>query len=526
MSSFPRMGYAQAPVRPPPPAFPGLHPRPPAFLVLLVLCVPPLFIACYGIRPTQGGGEISAKAAKSQRKIDPSDIALPKGYRIEAAATGLTYPTGVTFDDTGGVFVLESGYSYGEDWQEPRLIRVGPGKVLTTFAAGDSNGPWTGVTWHGGGDEPGGAFYVSEGGQIRGGSILKVTANGHGNGKKTVLFEGLPGFGDHHTNGPAIGPDGRIYFGQGTATNSGVVGLDNHDFGWLKRWPGFHDRPCADLVLAGVNYATPNPLTADKLDTAETGAFSPFGTRTLPGQTIEGGVPCNGAILRMPISGGQPEVVAWGFRNPFALAFSPEGKLYALDNGYDERGSRPVWGAADLLWKVEEGAWYGWPDYSGSRTVDRNEFKSPRLGSASLLLDKHPGTVPEPAAQLPVHSSADGIDFSTNPAFGHEGQAFVALFGDMAPKVGKTLEPVGFKVVRVDVAKGVVEEFAVNRKSPHGPASKEGSGGLERPISLRFAPGGASLYVVDFGVIRVTHKGVEPVPQTGVLWRIWKEEMP
>jgi glucose/arabinose dehydrogenase len=480
-----------------------------------------LFLAsCYGLRPIRGGGEISKERAEAPRRVDPADVALPRGYRIEAVATGLTYPSGIAFDDTGAVYVVESGYSYGEDWQEPRLLRVGQAGRLTAIAAGDSNGPWTGVAWHGGPDGTDGAFYVAEGGQLKGGRLLRITSGG----RKEVLFEGLPSFGDHHTNAPVIGADGMLYFGQGTATNSGVVGLDNHGFGWLARRPGFHDRPCADIVLSGVNYVTVDPLSGGKKDTVETGAFSPFGTRTLPGQVVKGGVPCNGAVMRMPPRGGQPQVVAWGFRNPFSMAFSPAGQLYVLDNGYDERGSRPVWGAADLLWKVQEGGWYGWPDFSGSKALNQEGFKVPRKEAPALLLDRHPARVPPPSALLPVHSSANGIDFSTAPSFGHEGEAFVALFGDMAPASGKTLVPVGFKVVRVDVATGVVRDFAVNRKGPHGPASKLEAGGLERPVAVRFSPGGRSLYVADFGVLRVTGKGLRPVRQTGVLWRIWKED--
>jgi hypothetical protein len=34
----------------------------------------------------------------------------------------------------------------------------------------------------------------------------------------------VPGLGDRYVDGFAFGPDGRIYFGVGTATNSGVVG--------------------------------------------------------------------------------------------------------------------------------------------------------------------------------------------------------------------------------------------------------------------------------------------------------------
>ncbi len=43
----------------------------------------------------------------------------------------------------------------------------------------------------------------------------------------------LPSNGDHHNNQIAFGPDGRLYFGQGTATNSCVVGMDNFRFGIL-----------------------------------------------------------------------------------------------------------------------------------------------------------------------------------------------------------------------------------------------------------------------------------------------------
>ena len=55
-----------------------------------------------------------------------------------------------------------------------------------------------------------------------------------------------------------------------------------------------------------------------------------------------------------------------------------------------------------------------------------------------------------------MHSSSNGFDFSRSKAFGFEGEAFIAQFGDMAPEVGKVWSPVGFKVVRVDVATGVI----------------------------------------------------------------------
>jgi hypothetical protein len=60
---------------------------------------------------------------------------LPKDYRIQPAATELTFPTGVTFDNENRVYVVESGYAYGEVWTRPRLLRVEANGV-TEIAAG------------------------------------------------------------------------------------------------------------------------------------------------------------------------------------------------------------------------------------------------------------------------------------------------------------------------------------------------------------------------------------------------------
>lgn len=448
------------------------------------------------------------------RTLDPSDVALLEGYRIEPVARGLTFPTGVAFDDAGRAYVTEAGYSYGEVWTVPRLLRIEPGGRQTVVATGE-HAPWTGVTFSGG------AFYVAEGGERGGGRILRIDPGG----EMRALVDGLPSLGDHHTNGPVIGPDGWLYFGQGTATNSGVVGIDNAEFGWLYRHPDFHDTPCRDVRVRARNYTTPNPLTPDPDDRVTTGPFAPFGTPVDSGQTIRGRVPCNGAILRVRPSGGTPELVAWGFRNPFGLAWAPDGALYVTENQYDARGSRPVFGTGDLLWRIVPGRWYGWPDFYGAQPLTREDwFTPPGEPSPGWVLAEHPGDPPQPTARLGVHSSSNGIDFSRNPAFGYVGEAFVAQFGDMAPGAGKVLAPVGYKVVRVDVNTGVIHDFAANRGPKNGPASWLESGGLERPIDVGFSPDGRSLYVVDFGVMTMTEKGPEPRQGTGVLWRITRTD--
>ena len=465
---------------------------------------------CFGLAPSKGGGQVDRDPV---RRVNPADIELPPGYRIEAVATRLTFPTGVTFDDQGTAYVVESGYSYGEVWTTPRLLRIDADGTTAAIASGD-HAPWTGVQYHDG------AFYVAQGGADRGGRIVRIA----GDGTITPLVEDLPSLGDHHTNGPTVGPDGMLYFAIGTATNSGVVGIDNHEFGWLKRHPDFHDIPAHDVKLAGKNFTTDDPMTPEAGDEAITGGYVPFGTPTRPGQIIRGKIPCTGAIFRISPEGGNPQLVAWGLRNPYGLAFSPDGKLFATENSFDVRGSRPVYGTGDLLWEVHEGLWHGWPDFFDGQPLTDPWFSEGGIPSPGFLLAEHPNDPPRAKVRLGVHSSSNGLDFSRSEGFGHVGQAFIAQFGDMAPDVGKVMGPVGYQVVQVDPATGTIFPFAANSGKTNGPASKLKTGGLERPTDAQFNPAGDALYVVDFGIMTMSKSGPQPRERSGVLWRITRRQ--
>jgi glucose/arabinose dehydrogenase len=491
------------------------------YLLLLVL----LISGCFQLSPSDGGGQTKFEGP---RTFSADDIALPPSYRIELVASGLTFPTGVAFDGDGTPYVTESGYSYGEAWDTPRLLRIDGAGRVSVIAEGENNGPWTGLSYLEG------LFYVAEGGTLRGGRILRIRPDG----TITPLLSELPSVGDHQVNGPVVGPDGRLYFSIGTFTNSGVVGEDNYRFGWLSRSPRAHDIPCRDVRLRGVNFTSTNPFTPEADDNAVTGAFVPFGTVTQAGQVIAGRIPCSGALFKMPLNGGAPHLVAWGFRNPFGLAFSPDKQLYVTDNSYDDRGSRPVHGTGDLIWLVQAGTWYGWPDFHGTLPLDRHDhFIPPGKPQPPLILSEYPNQPPKPVAILGVHSSSNMFDFSRSPLFGHVGEAFIAQFGDQSPSAGKVLAPVGFKVVRVNVENGIVEDFAVNRGRVNGPASKIGGGGLERPIAARFSPDGSALYVVDFGVMTLGQGGKvrlpwaksrttpEPRRGSGALWKITRANL-
>ena len=124
-------------------------------------------------------------------------------------------------------------------------------------------------------------------------------------------------------------------------------------------------------------------------------------------------------------------------------------------------------------------------------------------------------------------STRKGIDVAAQAGdAGFEGDAFVALFGDLAPvTTPRQMTPAGFKVVRVDMRRREVVDFAVNKIA--GPASKLPHEGFERPSHCAFGPDGA-LFVVDWGEIEIApeRSGVRTQQGTGTLWRIRRTQEP
>ncbi len=327
----------------------------------------------------------------------------------------------------------------------------------------------------------------------------------------------LPGLGDHQSNYPVVGPDGKLYFGQGTATNTAVVGPDNFSYEWLRHFPDFHDRPGADVVLTGQNYESPDVL-GSITETVRTGAYVPFGTETTPGQVVAGDVRCNGAVLRCNPDGSELELVAWGLRNPYGIAFAADGRLFATEHGIDERSARYIVGDHEDFYEIVEGAWYGWPDFASGIRLDDPYWGDGGRGRQPVLAEHPDANPPEPFATFPQHSGPNGVDFCRDPAFGFDGDAFVALFGDLTPVTARLTTPSGFKVVRVEMRTGEVVDFALNKIQ--GPASKLPHRGLERPSHCQFGPDGA-LYLVDFGQVSLAPEkgGVRVQQGTGALWR-------
>jgi glucose/arabinose dehydrogenase len=298
------------------------------------------------------------------------------------------------------------------------------------------------------------------------------------------------------------------------------VGADNFGFEWLPKFPDVCDVPAKDIKLAGRNYEARNVLK-DVREKVQTGAFVPFGTPTSPGQVIKGNVKCNGSILRCDPDGSNLEVVAWGLRNPYSVAFNEEGKLFATEHGMDERGARYVVDDPDDFYEIKEGEWYGWPDFASGIRLDDPYWGEGGHGREPVLAEFPNPYPPKPFVSFQTHVAANGFDFCRKPDFGFEGDAFVACFGDLAPitTITKAVTPMGYKVVRVDMESGRVFDFAVNRMT--GPASKLPHEGFERPSHCQFGPDG-HLYIVDFGIIHIAPErgGIREQIGTGSLWRI------
>jgi glucose/arabinose dehydrogenase len=412
--------------------------------------------------------------------------------RLELVDEGLSFPTSLAFDDNGTMYTAEAGLPFGGAEPGGRVWQHDAGGGRRLLASG-LRAPVNGLTFHNG------ALVVSEGGHPA--RLSRLTLDG----TLSPLLEGLPGPGNYHTNMTAVGPDGKLYFSQGAMTNSGIVGLDSYEIGWLRRLPHAHDLPGYAVELIGANVETTDPLSDDPDARAYTGPFAPFGQPTRPGQRVAATLPCTAAILRCDGDGRNLELVAWGLRNAYGLGFDADGRLLAIDQGADDRGSRPIGNAPDLLYEVKRGCWYGWPDFIGGTPVTDRRF-TPEGGPAPTYVLGNHDELPTPERALlefPAHSAA--VKFDSAPG----GRLVVALFGDERPMTAPEGPRQGRSVAIIDPGRWAITSI-VN--------------GFSRPIDVRRGLDDA-MYVVDFGRFEMNRKqGVLADASSGAIWRLVIED--
>ena len=302
--------------------------------------------------------KILEEVDKGSEKDPFPAIALPEGYQIEKAVGGLDFPTSVTWDDEGNMFVAEAGGGLGSQKGDIRILQIEEGQVKEVVNLSGKAGigaALVGLTWYEG------AFYITHRAEDGTGAASRVTKDG----QVETLFEGIvDSQAEHQINDIRMGPDGRMYVAVGLAGNAGVMDMTS------SLEADTYATPCQDIVLRGANFKTPDFRTDDPGDSVMTGTYVSFGTETQPGQVIKGVTLCGGSILSFdphdPM--GTIQTHAWGFRNLVGLAWDEQtGEMYAAENGYDIRGSRPVKDEMDATLKIQKDTWYGVPDFSAGR---------------------------------------------------------------------------------------------------------------------------------------------------------------
>ncbi len=414
------------------------------------------------------------------------------GWTLAPVVTGLDFPTSLVFAPDGRCFVAESGLPFAEAKPGGRVWQVSANGERRLVADGFPP-PLNGLSWHDGG------LIVASLGQL---DRLDPDST------RTLILDGLPTGGNYHTNMAVAGSDGWLYFGQGAITNTGVVGLDAIELAWQRRITPAYDIPGYAVTLTGVEAETPNPLSDDKQARARTGAFVAFGAPGRAGLRISAGLPCTAAVMRVRPDGTGLELVAWGLRNAFGVGFLPDGRLLAVDQGADDRGSRPLGNVPDLLFSVTPGAWYGWPDFIGGDPVTDPRYLPERGPRPAFVLANHAAL---PLPQKPLYrfrSHVAATKFAVLPQAAKSGQTriAIALFGDEKPMTAPAGPPIGRSVAILSLDRGPLEVLPVD--------------GLVRPIDVAFHPEDGSLHILDFGHFEMlAGGGLAATAGSGTLWR-------
>lgn len=456
-------------------------------------------------------------------RIDPADVEVPPGYTVEALVAGLSFPACMEFGEDGELYIGEGGCTWPtRPAMPPRILRLDPSGNLEHFATMNFAGPRGFAVRKG-------RLYVSS----KGGYHTRIEVYDLESRKPTILFDRIPNGGWHEPGGPLIGPhDGLMYFGQGSVSLNGVVSPAGFTVDIAKH-PHAKDVPGRDITLSGNNVQMRDPTKPFPF-LVETGPYKPFGVPAKKGEVVKGELFCSTGVWRATLDGKDPELIAWGIRNPFGMAFDEEGNLFISDNDYEEKGERAIGQDPDRVWRVKnartphgsvtEPEWFGFPDIAGDGLPVWHASHLPTRGTPAQPLLENPPKWSGPAAWLgDPHTGLGKLDFCRTDAFGRgrRGKLFLCFFGTYAPLNSPRPEQLsnGFAVAQIDVSTGKTDELFLRNRHP-GPASAHGSGGIERPVDCKFSPDGKSLYVLDFGINAVDRNKVVAYAHTGVLWRI------
>jgi len=291
------------------------------------------------------------------------------------------------------------------------------------------------------------------------------------------LVVGLPrGYKDHLNFQPAFGPDGAIYFNQGSHTSVGSP--DN-------KWGQRPER----LLTAAILRLDLSKLKNPPVDTnTDAGKYDP-------------------ASPDAPLT-----IYATGVRSGFDILFHSNGTMYCSVNGAAAGGNLPERPADearpqpyramlnrideldhttdDILIAIQKGKYYGHPNPRRGQYVLNGG--NPTAGVDPFEVPQYPTkTLPEPDYELPLYSfgknrSPNGMVEYTSDAFGPalKGAIIVARFSAGGDLIALFPNPDG-SVARV--VTGIT-----------------GFRGFTQPLDIALDPRTGNLYVAEFGTMGIT----------------------
>lgn len=292
-------------------------------------------------------------------------------------------------------------------------------------------------------------------------------------GSRTAVVDGLPN-GRHNTNHLRFGPDDRLHLANGNPNDDGVEG-----------------GPADVLPYSGAI------LSVNATEVAASSAV-------LHWEDADGEDIPPDEIATHPRNddfNDKVDVLAFGFRNVFGVAFGPDGTAYTATNGADEPSSQ------DALYKIAPGTDYGFPFCFNGGLPGATGDDVTKLPNPVHFPDHDCSPHPPADALLGWHVCATGLDFPTGGIWsfpgdfrrsvyvGECGAFFVEDLVAKSLEQGPSTHNTGHKVARVELdCDGdpvEVHDFVT---------------GLALPTDVLFGPDGA-MYIAELGDFVVTGQG-------------------
>jgi glucose/arabinose dehydrogenase len=283
------------------------------------------------------------------------------------------------------------------------------------------------------------------------------------------ILVGVPrSFGDHLNLQPVFGPDGAIYYSQGS---NSAFGAPDETWGW---------RPerLLTAVIARVDLA-----------------------KLPPGQPLDVTTADGGGTYDPRAPGAAVTVYAKGVRLAYDLVWHSDGRLYVPVNGSSSGGNSPAGKGApaltkiplsehDWLLRIEPGKYYGHPNPTWDHYVLNGG--NPTAGGDWAEVAQYPvGTLPDPEYVPPIHDfgkhvSANGVLEYKSPVFGGKLQGMLVV---CRYNVGSDLIFIGLD------EKGDVNRYMVGM---------EGTGDLSSPLDVTEDVRTGAMYVAEYGARCIT----------------------